>query len=61
MKRRPEHLQDGGETERKAEEAQREDAAHRNPDPVTWRETLELDLMEEDRSELGEEIGDEIE
>jgi len=37
-----------------------EDAARRNPDPETRRETLELDLMDEDRSELGEEIGDEM-
>ncbi len=43
------------------EKAEREGAAtERNPDPVTRRETLELDLMEDDRSEAGEEIGDEI-
>jgi hypothetical protein len=29
-------------------------------DPVTAREELELDLMEEDASEAGEEIGDEM-
>lgn len=29
-------------------------------DPVTSREELELDLMEEDASEAGEDVGDEI-
>jgi hypothetical protein len=38
-----------------------EDAAERNPDETTRREALELDLMEQERSEEGEEIGDEIE
>lgn len=38
-----------------------EEAAERNPDPQTRREALELELMEEDRSEAGEDIGDEIE
>jgi hypothetical protein len=37
-----------------------EEAAERNPDPQTRREALELDLMEEDRSEEGEDVGDEI-
>jgi hypothetical protein len=37
-----------------------EDAADRNPDPATRREALELELMEEGRSEAGEEIGDEV-
>ncbi len=36
-----------------------EDARRRNPDRTTRREVLELDLMEEGRSEEGEEIGDE--
>jgi hypothetical protein len=45
-----------------AEKAARErSATDRNPDPETRRETLELDLMEDDRSEAGEEIGDEME
>jgi hypothetical protein len=35
-------------------------AAARNPDRETRRETLELDLMEDDRSDAGEEIGDEM-
>jgi hypothetical protein len=35
-------------------------AAEPNPDPETRRETLELDLMEDDRSEAGQEIGDEM-
>jgi hypothetical protein len=37
-----------------------EEAAGRNPDPQTRREALELELMEEDRSEEGEDVGDEI-
>jgi hypothetical protein len=41
-------------------EARERSATERNADPVTRRETLELDLMEDDRSEAGEEIGDEI-
>jgi hypothetical protein len=36
-----------------------DDAARRNPDRTTRREALELELMEEGRSEAGEEIGDE--
>jgi hypothetical protein len=38
-----------------------EEAAERNPDEQTRREALELELMEEDRSEAGEEIGEETE
>jgi hypothetical protein len=38
-----------------------EEAAEHNPDRQTRREALELELMEEERSEAGEEIGDEIE
>lgn len=38
-----------------------EEAAERNPDPQTRREALELELMEEDRSDSGEDVGDEIE
>jgi hypothetical protein len=38
-----------------------EEAAERNPDRQTRREALELELMDEERSEAGEEIGDEIE
>jgi hypothetical protein len=37
-----------------------EEAAELNPDPQTRREALELELMEEDRSEAGEDIGEEI-
>jgi hypothetical protein len=33
-----------------------EDAAELNPDPQTRRETLELELMDEDRSEEGERV-----
>jgi hypothetical protein len=41
-------------------EALEEPAEERNADPVTQREALELDLMDEGRSEDGERIGDEI-
>jgi hypothetical protein len=37
-----------------------DDARRRNPDRTTRREALELELMEEGRSEAGEEIGDEM-
>ncbi len=46
-------------TEEEADELE-EDAAERNPDPQTRREALELELMDEDRSEAGEDVGDEI-
>jgi hypothetical protein len=46
-------------TEEEAEELE-EEAAERNPDPQTRREALELELMDEDRSEAGEDVGDEI-
>ena len=38
-----------------------EEAAERNPDPQTRREALELELMEEDRSEAGEDISEDTE
>ena len=47
-------------SEEEAEELE-EEAAERNPDPQTRREALELDLMDEERSEAGEDVGDEIE
>jgi hypothetical protein len=47
-------------SEEEAEELE-EEAAERNPDPQTRREALELELMDEDRSEAGEDVGDEIE
>jgi hypothetical protein len=47
-------------SEEEAEELE-EEAAERNPDPQTRREALELELMDEDRSEEGEDVGDEIE
>ena len=37
-----------------------EEAAERNPDPQTRREALELELMDEGRSEAGEDVGEEI-
>ena len=46
-------------SEEEAEELE-EEAAERNPAPQTRREALELELMEEDRSEAGEDVGDEI-
>jgi ATP/maltotriose-dependent transcriptional regulator MalT len=52
-----EHL---SEQEKEELEELEEEAAERNPDPVTRREALELDLMEEGMSEAGEEIGDEL-
>lgn len=36
-----------------------DDSADDGDDPVTQREELELDLMEEDASEAGERLGDE--
>jgi hypothetical protein len=44
-----------GETEEPVEELA-EEAAADNPDPQTRRETLELELMDEDRSEEGEHV-----
>jgi hypothetical protein len=52
------HVSDEHVSEEEAEELE-EEAAERNPDPQTRREALELELMEEDRSEAGEEISDE--
>ena len=46
-------------SEEEAEELE-EEAAERNPDPQTRREALELELMEEDRSEAGEDVGEEM-
>jgi hypothetical protein len=37
-----------------------EEATEHNPDETTRREVLELELEEEGRSELGEDIGDEM-
>jgi hypothetical protein len=45
-------------SEEEAEELE-EEAEERNPDPQTRREALELELMEEGRSEAGEDIGEE--
>ncbi len=46
-------------SEEEAEDLE-EEAEERNPDPQTRREALELELMDEDRSEAGEDVGDEI-
>jgi hypothetical protein len=56
---RDEHESKEHVSKEEAEELE-EEAAERNPDPETRREALELELMEEDRSEAGEDIGDEI-
>jgi hypothetical protein len=50
---------DGGLSD-EAKETLEADAAERNPDETTRREALELDLMEQGRSDEGEEIGDEM-
>ena len=47
-------------SDEEAEELE-EKAEERNPDPQTRREALELELMDEERSEAGEDVGDEIE
>jgi hypothetical protein len=52
--RHPAHVSD------EEKEELEDEARRRNPDRTTRREALELELMEEDRSEVGEEIGDEI-
>jgi hypothetical protein len=44
-----------GKDEPDLEEVEEEIAEH-NPDPITQRESLEQELMEEGRSEEGEEI-----
>ena len=49
----------GQVSEEEAEELE-EEAEERNPDPQTRREALELELMDEHRSEAGEDVGDEI-
>lgn len=61
MSDRDEDREKDGEhvSEEEAEELE-EEAAERNPDPQTRREALELELMDEDRSEAGEDVGDEI-
>ena len=35
-------------------------AEQRNPDPTTRRDALELDLEDRDRSDEGEDVGDEL-
>ena len=52
-----EHVRQVSEDE--AEEIE-EEAEERNPDPQTRREALELELMDEERSEAGEDVGEEI-
>lgn len=54
-RKRDDHL-----SKEEAEELEEETAEH-NPDRQTRREALELELMEQERSEAGEDVGDEIE
>jgi hypothetical protein len=37
-----------------------DEAADRNPDETTRREALETELLDQDRSEEGEDVGDQI-
>ncbi|HEY2813115.1 MAG TPA: hypothetical protein VGJ03_06615 [Acidimicrobiales bacterium] len=57
--REPDDTSDDADTLETPEELEA-DAAARNPDETTRREALELELEEEGRSDLGAEIGDEI-
>ncbi|MEY2436948.1 MAG: hypothetical protein QOH64_1653 [Acidimicrobiaceae bacterium] len=44
--------------EKKSVDQLADEAEERNPDETTRREALETELLEEDRSEEGEEVGD---
>jgi hypothetical protein len=46
--------------EEQSEREVEQDATHIERDPITARETLEQDLMEEHESEAGEVIGDQM-
>jgi hypothetical protein len=46
-----------GEPEERTQDEVRDDAARAPDDPVTRREELELDLMEDEASEAGEHLG----
>jgi hypothetical protein len=59
--RRPAHVSEPTHVSDEEKAELEDEARERNPDRTTRREALELELMEEDRSEVGEEIGDEIE
>jgi hypothetical protein len=59
-RKRDDDAGNGHVSKEEAEELE-EEASERNPDQQTRREALELELMEEERSDAGEEIGDEIE
>ena len=56
----PQHRDHRSEPDDATKEELEEEAAERNPDETTRREALELELEEEGRSDLGEEIGDEM-
>ncbi len=49
-------MPDRDDPEAETEREIKREAAHEAPDPVTSREALEEDLMEEGRSEAGEHI-----
>jgi hypothetical protein len=51
---------DHDDAEKLSEREVEEEAAESTRDPITAREGLEEELMEEDESELGEEIGEHI-
>ena len=46
------------EPEEATQEEVREDAAQEGEDPVTRREALETDLMDQEASEAGEDMGE---
>ena len=52
-------MSDDREPEDKTQDEIKEQAAQEPDDPTTAREELELDLMEVDESDAGEEIGQE--
>ena len=54
------HATPTDQDETKTAEELDEEATVRNPDETTRREALELELEDEGRSDLGEEIGDEM-
>jgi len=60
MPHHPDHGRERTDATKEELEELEEEAAERNPDETTRREALELELEEEGRSDLGEEIGDEI-
>jgi hypothetical protein len=60
MPQHPDHRSETTDARNEELEELEDEAAERNPDETTRREALELELEEEGRSDLGEEIGDEM-